>query len=322
MIYVQNEFATLKRVVLAESEFGFPLEPRLEDLRFLKESAIQETLEHKGQDYKDAFPASQKQWEQEKIALIKVLMKYGVEVLRPRKLTLAEKQAAGNFGYSNFFARDPFFTIGNCVIEGSMRFLHRRNEIFPIREIINTIVYPEDCIYVSAPRAEITAVNDPTLGVGPFIEGGDVLVLNKQVFVGNSGLASNKLGIEWLSKFLRSYGYKVEMARLHPDILHLDCALGMIRDGLMIVCEDAFLDGIPDSLQSWKRINVSLEEATILATNGLPVSAEVYITDPAFSRIGEQIAAYGIHVEYVDYSVSRNFGGSFRCTTQPLLRMD
>lgn len=322
MIYVQNEFATLQRVVLAESEFGFPMEPRLDDLRFLQESAIQETLEHKGKDYKDAFPALQKQWEQEKIALIKILLKYGVEILRPRKLTVAEKLAAGNAGYSNFFARDPFFTIGNYVIEGSMRFLHRRNEIFPIREIIDTVVYPEDCVYVSAPRAEMTAEDDTTLGPGPFLEGGDILLLNKHVFVGNSGLASNKLGMEWLSKFLKPHGYKVEMVRLHPDILHLDCALGMIREGLMVVCEDAFLEGVPDTLQNWKRINASFEEATMLATNGLPVSSEVYITDPAFSRIGEQIASHRIHVEYIDYSISRSFGGSFRCTTQPLLRKD
>ena len=30
---------------------------------------------------------------------------------------------------------------------------------------------------------------------GPFLEGGDVLVYHKQVFVGNSGYASNEAGV-------------------------------------------------------------------------------------------------------------------------------
>ncbi len=88
----------------------------------------------------------------------------------------------------------------------------------------------------------------------------------------------------------------------------------------MIVCEEAFPDGIPASLQEWKKIPVTIDEAMNLATNGLPVSPEVYITDPAFKQIGEQIEKEGIKVEYIDFSISRSFGGSFRCSTQPLLR--
>lgn len=34
--------------------------------------------------------------------------------------------------------------------------------------------------------------------LGPFLEGGDVLVLYKTVFVGNSGQASNDNGYRWL----------------------------------------------------------------------------------------------------------------------------
>ncbi|MGX5819265.1 dimethylarginine dimethylaminohydrolase family protein [Chitinophaga lutea] len=322
MIYVENEYARLQKVVLAASEFGYARKIRGDDLRFLLASSMEDIETHKGKDYRDAHPDKQRRWEQERTELQQVLEKYGVEVVRPRRLTDAEKAAAGDDGYANFFVRDPFFTIGNCVIEGSMRFLHRRREVLPVRTIMREGVYPEDCFYVATPAPEVALPDDPTLGAGPFLEGGDVIVMNDTVLVGNSGLASNATGAEWLRKFMGKFGYRVEMVRLHPDILHLDCALGLIRKGLMVICEDAFPDGVPAIFKDWEKISVTMNDATILATNGLPVSSEVYITDPAFSRIGRQLTARGVQVEYIDFSISRSFGGSFRCSTQPLLRKD
>lgn len=158
--------------------------------------------------------------------------------------------------------------------------------------------------------------------VGPFLEGGDVLVLDKTIFVGNSGLASNKNGVQWLRNLASNFDYTVVEVPLHPTILHLDCALSLVREGLMIVCEEALIDGIPKQLKDWDKIHVSLEDAAKLATNGLPINEEVYITDKEFTWIGEQLAKRGITVEYVDFTISRSFGGSFRCSTQPLLRTD
>lgn len=320
MVFVESEFAPLKKVVLARSEFGYPKEPRAADLRFLDPTAVKENIENRGKDFADAFPELQKRWEQERAHLKTVLEQHGVEVLRPRKLTDAEKEAAGNDGYSNFFVRDPFFTIGDFVIEGSLRFLHRRNEVLPLRGLLEEHVYPAECHYVAVPRPEIAEPSDATLGKGPFLEGGDVLVLGNRVFVGNSGLASNDLGIKWLKKLLEPKGYIVETVRLHPDILHLDCALGLVKEGLMLVCEEAFLDGLPEALKTWKKIGVSLPEAMKLATNGLPVSPRLYVTDPAFEHLGKQIEREGTHVEYIDFSISRGFGGAFRCSTQALWR--
>nr|WP_295867515.1 arginine deiminase-related protein [uncultured Chitinophaga sp.] len=320
MIFVESEFAPLRTVVLAESEFGMPEVPREEDLKFLTPEAREDLHTKNGMDYGDAYPENQRAWIKERDAFKKVLLKHGVEVLRPRRLTGAEKKAGGDDGYANFFCRDPFFTVGNMVIEGSMRLLHRRMEVLPVRDIMLERVYPEDCMYVAAPRAEIAAAGDITLGPGPFIEGGDVLVLDKHVFVGSSGLASNALGARWLEKLLYPYGYTLEVVRLQPDILHLDCALGLVRNGLMIVCEEAFKDGIPERLRTWERINVTYKETANLATNGLPLSPDVYVTDPVFRHIGDQIASHGVTVEYVDFHITRSLGGAFRCSTQPLLR--
>ena len=58
--------------------------------------------------------------------------------------------------------------------------------------------------------------------------------------MGYSGLASNLAGIQWLANMIGHFGYEVVPVRLHPHILHLDCALSLLREGLMIVCEEAF----------------------------------------------------------------------------------
>ncbi|MBM7690196.1 N-dimethylarginine dimethylaminohydrolase [Enterococcus ureilyticus] len=54
--------------------------------------------------------------------------------------------------------------------------------------------------------------------------------------------------------------------------------------------------------------------------NGLPINESVYITDQSFTQLIEELKAHDIKVEILDYEVSRIFGGSFRCTTQALLR--
>lgn len=318
-VHVESEFAPLRTVVLTQSQVAFSKNMAAsDDTRFLDGASVDALKD--GGDFADLFPEKQKAWEAEREAFGQILIGHGVEVLRPRLLTDAEKAAAGDNGYANFFVRDPFFTVGPNVIEGSLRFLHRRREVLPVRPTIEQRVLPSNAAYLAVPMPEIAAKDEKTLGAGPFLEGGDVLVLGRHVFVGTSGLATNAHGVRFLSKLLTPQGYTVERVRLRDDILHLDCALGLIRDGLMVACRDAFLDGIPDLLKDWERIDVSLEEAKALATNGLPLTDRVYVTDPAFATIGNALRRHGIAVEYVKYDISRSFGGSFRCSTQPLLR--
>ena len=172
---------------------------------------------------------------------------------------------------------------------------------------------------MSIPQADISEGNDST--VGPFLEGGDVLVYKKTVFVGNSGRATNHAGVVWLRNYLKHFGYNVVEVKMDKDILHLDCILSFPRDGLMIVCEEAMPEGLPTELKSWDKITVSKDEAQALATNGLPIDDHTYITDTAFKdTVGKELEKRGIKVEYIDYKLSRFAGGAFRCSTQPLLR--
>lgn len=320
-IYVESEFAPLRRVVLTRSELIFPgEEDNAGDYAFLPEEilCLYEGVAIEGKNYQDVFPLRQRQWEQERENLKNVLEKYGVEVLRPRLLTDYEKESNRERGCANFFVRDPFFTIGSSVIEGSLRFFHRRNEIFPIRNTLIRETYGSNACYVSVPQADISQGIDSE--AGPFLEGGDILILGKTVWVGNSGLASNHNGYLWLKSYLSHWDYRVVEVPLRGEVLHLDCALSLVREGLMIVCEEALPDGIPEPLKSWDRIAVPYEDLPRLAVNGLPVNERVYITDPRFEYIAEALLKRNMDVELVDFQISRSLGGSFRCSTQPLNR--
>lgn len=321
MIMVKSEFAPLKKVVLAQSEFIFPeREESNNDGTFLAEESLDlyASVDTAGKDYKDVFPERQEQWEKEREEFKKVLEKYGVEVLLPRLLTEQEREIGKEYGCCNFFVRDPFFTVGSSIIEGSLRFLHRRNEIFPIRDTLAAEAYNSDAFYLSVPKPDISeGLHAET---GPFLEGGDILVLDRTIFVGNSGQASNHNGYLWLKSYLSHWGYEVIEVPLKKEVLHLDCALSLVREGLMIVCEEAFLNGIPEQLRNWDKISVPYKDIAYLAINGLPINESTYVLDPQFEYIAEQLKDRGITVEYVDFRISRSFGGSFRCSTQPIVR--
>lgn len=318
-VMVRSEFATLKKVVFTQSEFIFGTNEITQDeIDILPQETIELYKDVGGKDYKDAFPEKQAKWNEERENLKRVLEKYNVEIVRPRLLTEFEKELGKEAGCSNFFVRDPFFTIGNIIIEGSLRFHHRRNEIFPVRNVIEDIAYSSNSIYISVPRADISEGVESEKG--PFLEGGDILVLDKTIFVGNSGNASNHNGYLWLKNFLSNFGYKVIQVPLKKEVLHLDCALSLVRNGLMIVCEDAFIEGIPEEFKEWEKIVVPYNDISKLAVNGLPINDSVYILDPEFQYIGNQLIDKGIKVEYIDFSISRSLGGSFRCSTQAIIR--
>jgi N-dimethylarginine dimethylaminohydrolase len=322
--WVESEYAPLRSVVVAQCEVALPArldgDGAVQGFGFLPEGSSEMAVRMMGQSFEQAYPELHRAWRKERETLCDLLRGYGVEVLRPRLLDAAEKAQMAMTGYASFFVRDPWFTVGNFVIEGCMRLPHRRAEIRSSRPILDQRAMTATCNYVACPAGDDrgAALRERP---APYLEGGDVLVRESKIYVGVSGWASSMLGVQWLRKLLEPAGFDVEAVPLHPDVLHLDCALSLVREGLMIVCEEALPQGLPDDLRSWDAIEVTLEQARQLAVNGLPVSPSVYVTDPAFQEIGARLRRHGVQVEYVDFALTRRLGGAFRCSTQPLLRI-
>ena len=111
-------------------------------------------------------------------------------------------------------------------------------------------------------------MGSPNCVDGPFLEGGDTLLNGREIYVGMSGCASDMAGIDWLQALLGER-YRVIPVALKSDVLHLDCAMALIKPGLLVWCPEKLIDGLPMSLRDWDAIAVSKDEANRLATNGL-----------------------------------------------------
>jgi N-dimethylarginine dimethylaminohydrolase len=136
-------------------------------------------------------------------------------------------------------------------------------------------------------------------------------------------VGSNEAGYQWLKNILGNQ-YKVNRVRLIESVLHLDCVLSVPRRGLAIICEEAFVDGLPKEIKNWDLIRVRLEDVKRLAVNGVPVNSRNYIL--SYNRhndnryIQAELEKRGIRVHRVFFGTHNGQGGSLRCATQPLKR--
>jgi len=207
--------------------------------------------------------------------LVKVLENRGVKVYRPRVLNPVEHDYLTNIqeGQMQIYTRDPMLVIGNNVIETALKVPMRAKEKFPLREIIRSRIKGTDARYVAMPAPNPNYGED-----GVYIEGGDVLLNGKEIYVGNSGKASNLAGIEWLRNYLGP-DYQVHEIEISPEFEHLDCIMALLKPGLGLLCSDALVGKLPDSLKGWNFIDVTVEEAKRLGANALVLDEKTVIMD-------------------------------------------
>jgi len=199
----------------------------------------------------------------------------------------------------------------------------RKVDISGFRNILSEKCSDSAVKWFSMPHTELLK---PARMDTPFLEGGDVIVLDRIVLVGNTqnpSVGSNEAGYQWLKSILGNQ-YKVTRVRLVESVLHLDCVLSVPRRGLAIICEEAFVDGLPKELEGWDLIRVRLEDVQRLAVNGVPVDSRNYIL--SYNRhndnryIQVELEKRGIRVHRVFFGTHNGQGGSLRCATQPLKR--
>jgi N-dimethylarginine dimethylaminohydrolase len=266
--------------------------------------------------------------EEENQAFIAILESLGVKVYRPAEITVGfiKKHYGADVllnGFSQDFPRDNMAVIGNNVIEFNLRTAIRKVDISGFRDILSEKCSDSTVKWFSMPHTELL---EPARADTPFLEGGDVIVLGKTVFVGNTenpSVGSNEAGYKWLKNIVGDH-YTVKRIRLVESVLHLDCVLSVPRSGLAIVCEEAFIDGLPEEIKDWDLIRVSLDDVKRLAVNGLPVDSQNYVlsynlhNDNRF--IQTELERRGIKVHRVFFGTHNGQGGSLRCATQPLKR--
>ena len=337
-IDVDYEYGTLKEVVVGVPYIIFPdlkvAKWAQEALKILPADEVKKSLYMSGKD--SITIGIFQELEKENKELIAILEKHGVKVLRPEILN--RQRVVENFGedYVRFagvsqqYTRDPVIVIGNNVIENTMGSLYRRSDILGLVNLFKERVMGSNARWVAMPAIDYSLmIKDGQFDKTgfPALEGGDVIELGKKILVGtskNPTTGSSELGYRWLKVYLEPQGYDVERVRLPEDILHLDLALSVPRPGVIIVCPEVFIDGIPSCFNGWKRIELSRVETRYLAINGLPVDKDHYIMgyNEHFDgkRIKKALEECGIKVYPIYFEGHTRFGGSIRCSTLPFVR--
>lgn len=246
-------------------------------------------------------------------ALAELVAREGVTVHRPQRLSGAERTfLAPNGEGLQLFPRDAMIVVGEHTIDASLRLICRQRERYGLRSSIQKIVQ-------RGARWSTVPLGSPNCVDGPFLEGGDTLLNGYEVYVGISGCASDLAGADWLQALLGAK-YRVIPVAMKSSVLHLDCAMALIKPGLLVYCPQKLIDGLPTSLRSWDKIEVSIDEANLLATNGLVLEEGRVVMDADNKRVIGELRTRDIDVIPLPFDGPIKVGGSMRCAHHPLLR--
>ncbi len=323
-ISVDHEWGALKEVVVGLTNLRIPSKVPNSSKNYLPKSSIEFIEKNQGQWLQDCEPELNQQSIDQMRSIISILHDRGIIVHQVDKLSDAEKNylAVDSDAVMQTFPRDPILVIGNKVIETSMLEPYRRKERFAIRRTIEDRLLNSGSYLVSMPQPDpylSKSVGD--YGPGPYLEGGDVMLVGKDIYVGQTGNASNLAGIRWLRDYL-GQDYRVHQVPLSRRFLHLDCVLALPRPGVAIVCQEAFTQGLPPFLNGWKLINVSADDAEKkMGCNGLVLSKDSIIIGDNMPALKKELQADGLEVITTPIDALTWQGGGFRCWHHPLVRL-
>lgn len=147
----------------------------------------------------------------------------------------------------------------------------------------------------------------PLLHIAPpaTLDGGDVLVVGKQIFIGLSS-RSNRDAVSQLNALLDDYGYKVWGVEF-KDCLHLKTAVTRVNDSTLLI-NKAWVD--PSNFPGFDLIEVDASEP--FAANCLPVRNRI-IYPITFPKTRARLEARGFDISPADLSELAKAEGAVTC---------
>ena len=155
-------------------------------------------------------------------------------------------------------------------------------------------------IKVLTPLKKMVSLQEPAT-----LDGGDVLVLGKRIFIGLS-TRSNPEAIDQLNALLNEYGYSVTGVELH-DCLHLKTAVSRVDDNTLLINKN-WLDTY--HFEDFNLIEVHPDEP--FAANCLPVGESI-IYPTAFPKTRARLDEAGYKLVTVDVSELAKAEGAVTC---------
>ncbi|SFS45098.1 dimethylarginine dimethylaminohydrolase family protein [Marininema halotolerans] len=198
------------------------------------------------------------------------------------------------------FTRDIGFTIGNHLFVSQMEESIRKGE----EQILTRWLTDQQIPYQFIRSGSI--------------EGGDVMIDRDTVWIGDSGRTSRRAMAEIQQELPH-----MEVLPLSVPVkyLHLDCILNILSPTEALIFPSAFEEEDLQRLASrYELIEVDETEQFTLGTNILSIGNRTILSLPVNPRVNEALRQRGYTVVEVDLSEIIKSGGSFRCSTLPLIR--
>lgn len=299
---IQNETAQLKTVVLGQP-YSLGKEPLLDETYDAKsyESVAQ-----------GVYPVEE-DIATEMNAFEQILVKHGVEVLRPLILPNSNQ----------IYARDVAFVIDDKIITSNI-IPDRADEQEAYAPIYSKIAFNK--IYNLPEKAHV--------------EGGDVVLYNDLVFVGTytesdypeyKTARTNAYAIAFMKELYPEKTFiALELEKNDTDpkkgILHLDCTFMPVGNGKAIIYKDGFRKQedyyqLVDLFGEKNIFEITQEEMYYMNTNVFSISPQVVVSEKNFTRLNRHMTEeWGLTVETIPYYEISKMGGLLRCSTLPLVR--
>jgi N-dimethylarginine dimethylaminohydrolase len=155
------------------------------------------------------------------------------------------------------------------------------------------------------------------------VEGGDFMVLQPGVAAcGYSGERSIEPAVRQLQSWFEAEGWEMYTYAFDAHFLHLDVQMGMLAEGLAVVCVEAVEPELVRWLQS-KRIRIipiSYGDAMQLGSNVVALGGDRVLVPASSRNLIAACRAEGLTVYDPDVSVIGNGGGAVHCMCQALRR--
>lgn len=241
-----------------------------------------------------------------------ILKKHGVKVHRPALVT----------NCNQVFARDVGFVIDDKIIVSNI-IPDRQAEIDAYEPIYRNIHYKN--IY-NLPEAV-------------HVEGGDVILYNGVIFVGQYNFPdyptlktarTNALALDYLKmifpdKDIIPLNLRKSDTDPYEGILHLDCTFMPVGRGKAIIYRDGFINPrdaqhLVDLFGQENVFELTKEEMYWMNSNIFSISEDIVVVEEHFTRLKAWLEEQGITVETVPYREISKMGGLLRCSTLPLVR--
>jgi N-dimethylarginine dimethylaminohydrolase len=155
------------------------------------------------------------------------------------------------------------------------------------------------------------------------VEGGDFMVLKPGVAAcGYSGERSIEPAVRQLQSWFEMEGWEFHTYAFDSHFLHLDVQLGMLAEGLAVVCVEA----VEPELVTWLKskgiriIDVPYSDAMQLGCNVVALGDERVLVPASSRNLIAACRAEGLTVYAPDVSMIGNGGGAVHCMCQALRR--